>query len=248
MENKLSLFLIDDGEILMKHLSKLVVILASILLLCSGSYATTIEFEDPIANQTGGVSVYNFQEGGFSVTGPVVVFADGWQDGRGPSNGTTTMGPYSSDGRAIINDLFSTSGNPFSIQSIDFAETFQVGDYLGDFVLGFRAERVDIFGYKSDGTTLTNTFVFDMINDGQGPGKDFQTFSFDQSWTNLRDVRFVGTRDVISYGVYYQMDNIVLNEPFSTPSPVIPEPSTFILFGSGIIFGFCRTRKNSRVF
>ena len=52
------------------------------------------------------------------------------------------------------------------------------------------ASEVELIGTLNDGSTVSTTVILDGITDGIGIAVDFQTISFDASWTGLASVSF----------------------------------------------------------
>jgi hypothetical protein len=108
-------------------------------------------------------------------------------------------------------------GNSFGLYSVDLAEFSSLYPY---------PQEVPFFGYKADGSMVTNTFVTDGIIDGTGPLADFETFYFDKQFS-----------DIVAFELWYPgyaMDNLIL---------VVPEPSAGALMMAGAVcFWFFRRR------
>ena len=76
--------------------------------------------------------------------------------------------------------LTSISGALFTLESVD----------IGEVVDSLSASEVEIIGTLNDGSTVSTTVILDGITDGIGIAVDFQTISFDASWTGLASVSF----------------------------------------------------------
>jgi len=93
----------------------------------------------------------------------------------------------------------SVSGRGFGVASVDLSEFNST--YATPLTVPF-------VGYRSDGATVTTSFLTDGIIDGAGPLADFQTFYFDARFDDL--IRL----EVPDYG--WALDNMVI---FSIPEP-----------------------------
>jgi len=101
---------------------------------------------------------------------------------------------------------------------------------LSEFSIIYPVPRnVQFIGYRSDGTVVTTEFTTDGIIDGTGPLADFQTFYFDQRFSDL--VKFEAPSTT------YALDNLVFRYG-------VPEPSACTLFLVGI--GFIRLTRRQR--
>jgi hypothetical protein len=147
-----------------------------------------------------------------------------------PSNGTTYLAVDDElgDNPASMTPLVSSAAI-FSLNSVDIAEFFIE-----------PSTQLLVTGQYSNGGTVSMSLVPDGVFDGIGGLPDFQTFTFDESWSDLVSVTF----DSISVSGTHQgwaMDNIVLNETRS-----VPEPSALLLIGSGLLGLAFMGKKSSR--
>ncbi len=108
----------------------------------------------------------------------------------------------------------------FGLHSVDLAEFS---------TLYGLPKTVHFIGYRADGTTVTTDFTTDGIIDGTGPLADFETFHFDETFSDL--VKF----EVPSHT--YALDNLVFFD-------VIPEPGVGNLFvAAAVAAGFRFIRR-----
>jgi len=109
-----------------------------------------------------------------------------------PDNGTT----YLQVGSSL--EFSFTNGVSFSLESVDLAG---YSDVLPEMDIQF-------VGYKSDGSTVTNSF--------SGSGLDFQTYNFGPEFTNVTRVEV--------FGNLWSLDNLVVQ-----PGPPVLSITTFDL-------------------
>lgn len=100
----------------------------------------------------------------------------------------------------------------FGISSVDLAEFSTLYSF---------PRTVQFIGYRFDGTIVSTDFTTDGFIDGTGPAADFQTFYFDNRFS-----------DLVSFAVpthIYALDNLVFFD-------VIPEPSAndLLLLGAAL--------------
>ena len=201
------------------------------LMFVSTVQAAVIDFEGMTTNSGGGIVNNNYAEDGFFVLGNTDLFgfADGWQNYRGASNGTTVAGLVGSLSGGQFT-LSRVDAGDFSLQSIDLAEVFESSDSAYE----FNATQVIVTGQTTGNTTVQRTLSLDMLRDGQGGVDDFQTFSFDGSWGSLTSVQFA----TLEPNAYLSFDNIV------TGAAVVPVPAAVWLFGSALAgLGWMRRRS-----
>ena len=114
-----------------------------------------------------------------------------------------------------------TNGSLFGLVSVDLAEYSTL--------FSNEPAMVPFFGYRQDGSTVTNIFTTDGFIDGTGPGADFQTFYF-KNFTDLTRV------EIPTFG--WSLDNLVVS---------IPEPSAgVLLLLSGVALGALKWRNRPR--
>jgi hypothetical protein len=207
---------------------KIALVLA--LTLASGAAAAgpvTLDFNGLQTDPSGGVSAGNsIVEDGYRVNSlsgnSLLGFGDGWQSGRGGSNGTTVLGTFSTSPvqpRALFSLQSSVAAQPFDLLSIDLGEIFRPSDPAFSSV----SRQYQFVGTLAAGGTVTATFVLDLVNDGPGGVADFQTFNFSSAWTGLSLVSMNGTSlNGTSYGY---IDNLVVQQT----TAAVPEPASLAL-------------------
>lgn len=120
--------------------------------------------------------------------------------------------------------LLQTSGNPFSLDSIDLARNFAFDP----------APSVTFTGILAAGGTISQTFAVTTSS----PPLAFQTFNF-TGFTDLTAVQWDQGVDGI-----HQFGNVHLTPSTSS----VPEPSSMALLVAGIaVIGGCASRKKARV-
>jgi len=195
--------------------------------------ATTITFEDhavPSGTQTTCFSGpgCDLTSGGF--------FFDTLADHYHLANNTNLNGAnVDNGGTYFVTDAtpsqttFSqVGGAAFTLNSIDYAEWVGTNS----------ARNITVTGFQMGGATVSAGLVLDGIFDGQGGAADFQTFTFDSTWTNLLSVRLVGSNALTGTLNYFAIDNIVVTE-------AVPEPATLTLVGLGCAYVIRRRRTRA---
>jgi len=149
---------------------------------------------------------------GFVFTSPHahVINAPGVCDTGCADNGTQWIG-----GDASTIAMARADGNAFALMQLDAAEAFAGLNQPDALVLAATL---------AGGGMLSTTFRFDGINDSVGPVTDFQTFLLDPGWSPIVSLTFSTTN-----GGWFGLDNLVVEE-----APVIPEPATLVLLGTGL--------------
>jgi len=189
-----------------------------------GAFPRTITFDGPPVIQPGwivGVTYYYEDSMSFA---PI---NDGDQFGRSggdvpffPENGTAYIQQALGDSLTGYRAQLPTPSQ-FGLYSVDLAEFSTLYNYPW---------TVEFIGYRPDGSTVTIDFTTDGIIDGTGPLPDFQTFYFDDRFSDL--VRF----EVPDHR--FAMDNLVFFD-------VVPEPSSFalLLAGGALVWTLRRRRR-----
>lgn len=223
-------------------------IAAAVLACCAtGTQAAVLDFEDVTATAIvepsfgpGGTlgfldsSGFRFASPDNGITNhahlvsPQFLFADqSWAN-----NGTQYIGH---DPSIIV--MTRIDGGAFSISRFDAAEGFLL---VSSGPVGF-ASKLLIEGSRIGGGTETATVDFDGLNDGEGPGVDFQTFALPSTFSNLSSVTF---RSLNAAGnpdsVYFSLDNLHV--------AAVPEPAEWLLMalGLGVLVAWSSSRSPAR--
>jgi subtilisin family serine protease len=162
-----------------------------------------ITFDTP--HFLGGQGSYNpyMEEQNMRIGSSGGVYVQGAYTTGYPNNGTYYVHPSSNNFT-----ISHREGLPFTILALDLSEYSTV--YANPLTVVFT-------GYKVDGSTVTQSFRTDGIIDGTGPLTDFQTFSFNASFTNLTKV--------VANTSLLMADNLaVIVEGQETTPPAPPEP------------------------
>ena len=117
--------------------------------------------------------------------------------------------------------IYGETGQLFGVKQFDLAEnTFRppgscslYGSYCG----------VTFIGVMADGGTISMAVELDGISDGMGTLVDFETFTFDDQWSQLSMFSIVSDHPYLNPG----LDNLVIK--------TVPEPGTLALLGLGLI-------------
>jgi hypothetical protein len=226
--------------------------------------AATIDFEDPgVAKPSG---TFNFAgktvtSRGFTFTSSLnnapatdeLILSNNSPFTGDAANGTTVLGIQDARQNNTDNNLVTLTavGNQlFSLSSLD----------IGEFGLGVDyARTVTVIGTVSGGGPVSKTISIDGIVDGPNPPgteNDFQTATFDSSWTNLLRVTFLGSGSPGDplFGDTSGLDGFSLDNLVATvnsnppPSATTPEPSSLVgliaVGGWGAIATLRRLRRS----
>lgn len=203
---------------------------AVLLVMAPAASAVVIDFEGGSTSSSGGIFNGNpYIEDGFAVSTPdsgIYLFQDGWQLGRGSTNGTDTA--YVFGGPTATISIARTDSAAFSLAALDVAEVFN----NGDFAESGSAESVLITGALSGGGSVSMTFVLDGLSDGAGGVADFETITFGSGWSNLLSVDLVASVATPTiYGTNLNFDNIVVGaaSPGGPGMPVSAPPVALLL-------------------
>jgi len=136
--------------------------------------------------------------------------------------------PFASTGH-----LARTDGSAFSLTSFMGAEGW--GSHPDYWALGIHLQAGPI----------GQDFLFDYANDGAGGMADFQAFA-PILFTDVLSVDFSAIPDLSlnHLGNIFLLDNIIGGEPVAGSPDPVPEPSTLVLLGTGIIGVMRRARQD----
>lgn len=205
--------------------------IAAAAVLCGAAHAgaVTIDFEDLGVAPGDQIAPFSFVSGGFVfTTGPDSdTFTDHVHVGSAtfwPHNGTTILLPH---GHVIMEK---EGGGLFSLDNVQ----------LAGWPLGLESP-IHIIGTYADDTTVTQIMLLDGLVDGIGGVVDFQGFALLPSFSGLKSVQFKlnGTGKGNIQGLI-GIDDVEVDEV----GP-IPEPTTLLLLGSGLV-GFAARRRRRR--
>lgn len=216
-----------------------VLLVLPIALLLSGSgpaSALTMTFENFAVPPSASVPIANpFSSAGYLLEAPGGdLFVDGPAVPSRSSNGSNSLVARRT-GSGFVDLRIQTQGGSFDLVQLDLAEILIPG--VGDPAL--TALSIEVFGALLGGGIVQRQIVLDNISDGQGGAADFQTFIFDNTWTNLSTVLLRGTSTGPG-SVYMKIDNVELE------TTTVPEPSTALLLGLGCALASGARRRSSR--
>lgn len=147
------------------------------------------------------------------------------------SNGTQYVGL---DPSIIV--MSRIDGGAFSLSGFDAAEGFWVGGGRVGFATKLRIE-----GSRIGGGTATATVEFDGLNDGTGPGADFQSFALPWVFGNLSAVTFqaLNAKGEPDF-VFFSLDNLHV--------AAVPESAEWMVLslGLGVIAARTHRRESGR--
>ena len=174
------------------------------------SNEVVIRFEPPSLPR-GSKYISNYVENGFYFSTPKG-FAH-------TDNSSLTMANYPANGSAFLSFLAgctpltvsNLSGQSFNLLSMDLAE------YSTVFA---RPKNLTVKGYKPDGSTVSNVVTLDGIIDGTGSAADFQTFTFDGTFSGLSRLEI--TPEI------YSLDNLRLDFATTNSPPPSAEPHLIV--------------------
>ncbi len=148
-----------------------------------------------------------------------------WCGPRCPDNGTQAL--RVSDDQSVVS-ITRADGGLFSVLGFDGAEFFNG-------LIDRWATTITFTGTYNGGGTVSQNFLLDFINDGEGGGVDFQGFNVSQAFTGLTSLTIVGSGG--SLRSYYSIDNIRLD------TAAVPTPGTLGLLGLGLAAIGLRRRR-----
>jgi hypothetical protein len=139
-----------------------------------------------------------------------------------PTNGSAAL--FVDSIVAAEQDYLSISrsdGGLLSLQSFDFAE-------FGASV-NFEPYALLVTGVRADGSTVSQSFLFDLQYDGAGAVADYQSAALPASFENLASARFQVIVDPLCTGECFAPADFSLDNLALSPVAAIPEPSSFAL-------------------
>jgi hypothetical protein len=139
-----------------------------------------------------------------------------------PTNGTAAL--FIDSIVAAEQDYLAISrsdGGLLSLRSFDFAEFGAAAN--------FEPFALQITGVKADGSTVAQSFVFDLLYDGAGALADYQSATLSASFQNLASARFQVIVDPFCTGECFAPADFSLDNVALSPVAAIPEPSRFAL-------------------
>jgi opacity protein-like surface antigen len=170
-----------------KHL----VAAAFLALAASSSMAAVITFDSVALNTAGLAAVENFEEAGFSVSGPLATIGSQFAGAYAGSASLFLANPGN------VATLAKVDGSTFSLNAIDLS-ALAPSWYGGGASITFT-------GNVHGGTTLTQSFTV-------GAALGFDTYKF-SGFDNLDSVTWVQEKP------YHQFDNIVVDASAPVPEP-----------------------------
>lgn len=199
-----------------------------------------LDFEELPTSPGGGISTGSvIDEDGFRLlmiegnSQGFSAFEDGWQNGRGASNGTVTLGLFTVTGPQSVWTLSTLDATLFNLLSIDVAELFQPTESAFE----FSARTITIEGTRFNGSTVTQVHNLDLINDGPGGAEDFETVTLSDDFRLMSEVSFMASSGNPTT-TYYSFDNIFASRT------AIPEPGSLtILLAMAIPIAVSRRRR-----
>jgi subtilisin family serine protease len=166
--------------------------------------ARVLGFDPP--HFTGGPSMYNpyLEEQNFVVGTDGGIYVQSSYTASYPNNGSYYARSITGESNLTVRHR---ENLPFTMLAVD----------LSEYASGYPAKTVTFVGHKVGGGTVTQSFATDGVIDGTGSLADFQTFTFNSSFTNLTKV--------VATSSPFMIDNIaVLVEGQETPPPTAPAP------------------------
>ncbi len=196
-----------------------------LMLFCStfgltlNAQAAVIDFESLAHSDDYADHGATYTEDGFLLTNTATVASSGFD----PSLATAGTNAFGYSGStALFNDnwqgqtvLTRTDGGWFNLNSITLSEFYDIDPTIDPIDVVFT-------GMLNNGATVTQTLTLDGVF---GP----EVFTFDPSFSNLVAVSWLQTE------VFHQFDDLTI-------APV-PEPSTILLFASGLLTVAAARRK-----
>lgn len=139
-----------------------------------------------------------------------------------PTNGSAAL--FIDSITAADQDYLSISrsdGGHFSLRSFDFAEF--------NAAVNFEPYALRVTGVAADGSTVSQSFVFDLKYDGAGAVADYQSATLSASFENLVAARWQVIADPFCTGECFAPADFSLDNLALSPVAAIPEPSSLAL-------------------
>ena len=155
-----------------------------------------------------------------------------------PTNSTAAL--FIDSVTAAPQDYLSISrsdGALLSLQSFDFAE-------LNAFV-NFEPYALLITGVYANGSTVSQSFIFDRAYDGAGPVTDYQSATLSASFQDLASARFQVIADPFCTGECFAPSDFSLDNVMLSSVAAIPEPSSvaLMIFPLAMLAALARRRR-----
>jgi hypothetical protein len=158
-----------------------------------------------------------------------------------PSNGGAAL--FIDSVVAAEQDYVSISrsdGALLSLQSFDFAE-FNAS-------VNFEPYALQVTGVQADGSTVAQSFVFDLQYDGAGAVADYQSATLSASFQNLASARFQVIADPFCTGECFAPADFSIDNVALSPVAAIPEPGTaaLMLLPLAMLAALARRRRQNQ--
>jgi hypothetical protein len=210
----------------------LLLVAATLAGVATVAHADTIGF-DTGTGSFGGITTYS-EDGynfGFTNPGTLGIRSNNCSNagsGSCAQDGSFWLAGFTSQGGSAFGDtitMVAANGGAFTFSGFDGAETLNNRP-------DFWAGQIQVVGIHADSSTVTQTFTLDGLDDGTGPGVDFQTFTSSSS-DQFVELEFTGLTGAQG-GHDFEIDNVVVNSAQSGGSGSVPEPGSLLLMGSGL--------------
>jgi hypothetical protein len=151
-----------------------------------------------------------------------IAFLSPQRPGSYPTNGTAAL--FVDGIVAAEQDYLSISrsdGGLLSLRSFDFAEF--------NAAVNFEPYALQVTGVRADGSTVSQSFVFDLQYDGAGAVADYQSATLSTSFQDLASARFQVILDPFCTGECFAPADFSLDNIALAPVAAIPEAGTAAL-------------------